>query len=74
MSDVTMHELKLETAELLPSRETRPCWRAQAPAAQREGNAQRAGRLPALRGRPPIPVPGGYCAKTKPMTLAPAGW
>ena len=27
MSDVTMQELELETAELLPSRETLHCWR-----------------------------------------------
>jgi hypothetical protein len=57
MSDVTMQALKLETAELLPSREPLHCWRAQVPAAQREGSAQRAGRPPALRGRPPIPSP-----------------
>jgi hypothetical protein len=55
MSDVTMQELELETAELLPSRETLHCWRPQAPAAQREGSAQRAGRPPTLRGRSPIP-------------------
>ncbi len=60
MSGVTVQELKLETAEPLPSRETLHCRRAQAPAAQREGSAQRAGRPPALRGRPPIPSPRGY--------------
>ena len=80
MSDVAVQELELETAELLPNRETLHAARggggqaqrqhvrgrqhrllaaclAQAPAAQREGSAQRAGRPPALRGRPPIPNP-----------------
>ncbi len=60
ISDVPMQELKLETAELLPSRETLHCWQAKAPAAQREGSAQRAGRPPALRGRSPSSDPGGY--------------